>query len=412
MMEPVSGSGRNHPKIKKRGYCSPGDGSGTVELSSRLEGDCPQIETRAALSRNPAQEQRAFAQEQGRRSAMKRAGVQRTANRSAPQSKSGEDAVPSVPAPRRNASEKAGCNQGRPVHRTAGPEKPNTWPMPGNGKRPKTGQSARKDPVHASHHAVKTAKLSPQKAVKMAQQSFKAVKKGIKTAPETAQATVKPSQWAARAVAGMAAVKAAIAAVKKGNAAVRKSVITIAAGGWVAVMVVLVACLVGLSIGSIYGIFFADGSSTPGTVSPQVAVAQINRELDDTLITLQTGGSYDSVEIQGQPPSWADVFAVFTARAAGSTAVTVLDADRVAKLRTVFWDMTKITTVVSRVRHPASGDIPAWTETILTITITPRTPDDMRVFYRFTKQQDTILNELLTPASRAMWDSLLAGAGD
>ena len=38
---------------------------------------------------------------------------------------------------------------------------------------------------------------------------------------------------------------------------------------------------------------------------------------------------------------------------------------------------------------------PAWSETVLKITITPRTPDDMRVFYSFTDAQNQALDALL-----------------
>lgn len=177
-------------------------------------------------------------------------------------------------------------------------------------------------------------------------------------------------------------------------------------------VVVLLICIIGLLIASPFGIFFADGNS-PDTVSPTAAIVQINGEYADTLSTLQAEGSYDRVEIQGRPPSWADVFAVFAAKTAGAAdgeSVAVLDSDTVEKLRAVFWDMTKITTAETDVEHPAEGSTPAWTEKVLTITVTPRTPADMRVFYAFTNQQNTALDELLTAANREMWNSLLYGS--
>ena len=128
--------------------------------------------------------------------------------------------------------------------------------------------------------------------------------------------------------------------------------------------------------------------------------------------SFQTGGTYGRVEIQGRLPSWADVFAVFAAKTAGAAdgeSVAVLNTDTVEKLRTVFWDMTKITTAEADVEHPAEGDADAWMEKVLTITVTPRTPDDMRVFYAFTDQQNAALDELLTAANREMWNTLLYG---
>ena len=104
------------------------------------------------------------------------------------------------------------------------------------------------------------------------------------------------------------------------------------------------------------------------------------------------------------------MLAVFAAKTAGTgdgVDVAVLDPERVELLRTVFWDMTKITSSAETVEHPANGDTGAWSEEVLTITITPRTPDDMRVFYSFTKEQNEALDELLASS-----DLLTALAGD
>ena len=76
----------------------------------------------------------------------------------------------------------------------------------------------------------------------------------------------------------------------------------------------------------------------------------------------------------------------------------------------MFWDMTKITTAETEVDHPAEGDTAVWTEKVLTITVTPRTTDDMRVFYAFTDQQNAALDELLTAATRDMGNTLLYGS--
>ena len=87
--------------------------------------------------------------------------------------------------------------------------------------------------------------------------------------------------------------------------------------------------------------------------------------------------------------------------------VAVLDPERVDRLRTVFWDMTKITTQVETIEHTGTREDGGWTESILHITITPRTPDDMRVFYQFTDDQNEALDELLENR-----DLLAALAGD
>lgn len=110
----------------------------------------------------------------------------------------------------------------------------------------------------------------------------------------------------------------------------------IAAGGVVVFLIVVVTCLAGALAESPLGIFFSGGSGgTPQAATPSEAVAQINGELADQLAQLQDGGTYDRVELQGQPPAWSDVLAVFAVRTAGAedgSAVAVLDPERVELL--------------------------------------------------------------------------------
>lgn len=92
------------------------------------------------------------------------------------------------------------------------------------------------------------------------------------------------------------------------------------------------------------------------------------------------------------------MLAVFAAKTAGTddgVDVATLDADRVARLAAVFWDMTEIASWVETIDHPGSGDDDGWTEYILHITITPKTADEMRTIYSFTRYQNEALDELL-----------------
>ena len=366
---------------------------------------------------------REFVRERGRAAAMKQAEAQRVGNSAAFQAGNGGDTASPAPARRGYAGGRSSYTPAQAVRRPPSPGEPDTRPVRDGGRTiTKTARSARKTTERTARQAIKTAEHSSRKAIKTTQRTAKTAQQTVKTAQRSAQATVKATQRAvqtARATAKAAAVtakataKATVAAIKAAIAAMQELIAAIAAGGWVVIVVVLVICMIGLLIASPFGIFFSDGGGSPDAASPTSMIAQINSEYADRLSALQAGGTYDRVEIQGGPPSWADVFAVFAAKTAGGTdgaQVSVLDTDTVEKLRAVFWDMTKITTAESEVDHPAEGDTAAWTENVLTITVTPRIPDDMRVFYAFTDQQNAALDELLTAATRDMWNTLLYGS--
>lgn len=110
-------------------------------------------------------------------------------------------------------------------------------------------------------------------------------------------------------------------------------------------------------------------------------------------------GGYDDIVIHGQGPDWAEVLAVFAVHTAGKDTgvdVATLDQDRVDLLKAVFWDMTEITSKVETIDHPGGEDSEGWTESILHITITPKTADEMRAVYAFTDEQNSALTELLS----------------
>ena len=65
-------------------------------------------------------------------------------------------------------------------------------------------------------------------------------------------------------------------------------------------------------------------------------------------------------------------------------------------MKAVFWDMTEITSKVETIDHPGENGGEGWTESILHITITTKTADDMRTIYAFTQEQNSALTELLS----------------
>ena len=340
------------------------------------------IQGQTPSAQGRSREQRELAQERGRAQAKKRAGR-------------------SGPHPARK------CGPGNGV---AAP--PETTGI-------KAGSTGKAGARQATRQTVKTAENASRSTIKTAKEAVKSARQAGTAAQRTAQAAIRAPQRAAQAarltaktaaVTARSAARAAAAAAKAVVAAAHSLAAAIAAGGWVVIVIVLVICLVGMLIASPFGIFFADDSNAPDAVSPSAAVAQINGELADHLAQLQESGTYDRVEVQGQPPAWSDVLAVFAAKTAGAedgVDVAVLDPERVDLLRTVFWDMTKITTTTETVEDPVGGNASASTEKVLIITITARTPDDMRVFYSFTSWQNEALDELLVNSGM-----LTALAGD
>ena len=63
---------------------------------------------------------------------------------------------------------------------------------------------------------------------------------------------------------------------------------------------IIVICLIGMIIGSVFGIFFSGEDSGTG-MSMQTVVQEINTEYDTKLQDEKTSVSYDVLEMSGQP---------------------------------------------------------------------------------------------------------------
>lgn len=181
-------------------------------------------------------------------------------------------------------------------------------------------------------------------------------------------------------------------------------------GGGAVLIVVLCAILLAAAlVSSPMGILFADEASE---TSLREVTATISAEYRAEVQAMRSG--YDTCTITGHAPSWRDVLAVFACKTAGvadGADVITLDADRIDRLRTVFWDMTEITTAEESVYHEDSDpddDVDdSYMETVLTIKVAAKTAEDMRTIYDFSKQQREALDILLDELSN--WTGYAGG---
>ena len=299
--------------------------------------------------------------------------------------------------------------------------------------------------IRTKNTAAKAVKGKPQKAVKTASRSMKGVKnsaKGIKTAQrsaktaqQTAKAAAKASQKAAQAartaaratVTGVkAAARVTVAAVKATIAAVKGLVAAIAAGGWVAVVIILLICLIALIVGSCFGLFFGSDSTGTGTSVTQ-AVSTLNGEYMAHIQEIENTTAHDRQEITSNDGvlsiNWEDVLAVFSAKVTGAengSQVASLDDAQVQQLRNIMWEMNAVSSSTRTESHEVEvtevGEdgkettrTVTVTETILEIIITHKTAEEMAQQYSFNARQNEYLALMSEPENQNLWAELLGG---
>lgn len=179
--------------------------------------------------------------------------------------------------------------------------------------------------------------------------------------------------------------------VAKTTTAIAKSVAPML-GGSIALIILAAVVLVAAVVSSPFGLFFAGERSAADAVSLAEAVASVNVAYNAKLAELQDG-DYAGIEITGQAAAWPDVLAVFAVKVAGADVggldVVTLDSRRLELLKSVFWDMTSIST---ETESSDSGEI-------LKITISAKSADDMRTDYVFSDYQNSALDELLAESA-------------
>lgn len=316
------------------------------------------------------------------------------------------------------------------------------------GKTMDAAQSAASK-IRTKHAAVRTVKGKPQKVVKTADRSLKSLKqsvKGIKTAQrsakaaqqadkaaqKTAQATAKSAKASAQAAkaaarATVTGVKAAIhvtvTAVKTTIAAVKGLIAAIAAGGWVAVVIILLICLIALVVGSCFGIFFSGEDSGNGMTMPSV-VQEISLDYQNRLNETESAQSYDVLEVSGSRAVWPEVLAVYSVKTAtdptGAQEVATMDEAKKKILTDIFWQMnvisSKMDTKTEKVivkTDDGNGNITETESTVtrkyLHITVDHKTALEMADEYGFDENQRRQLAELLSDENKELWTQVLYG---
>jgi len=295
-----------------------------------------------------------------------------------------------------------------------------------------TAKSTGKSTIKTAKGSVKTAQKTVKTAEQTARTAIKTSEQAAKVAQKTAQASAKAARTAAQAAKATAkatvatikaAAKATVAAVKAIIAGTKALIAAIAAGGWIAVLVIIVICLIGMLLGSVFGIFFSGEDSGTG-MSMQTVVQEINTEYDTKLQDEKNSVSYDVLEMNGSRAVWKEVLAVYSVKVNtdpdNPQEVATMDESKKQLLTDIFWEMneissstdTKTETVITET-DDGHGNIveteSTVTQTYLYITVSHKTADEMAAQYGFNEEQKEYLAELLADENNSLWSQVLYG---
>ena len=268
-----------------------------------------------------------------------------------------------------------------------------------------------KSTVKNTKTAIKTSKEVAKKTEKTAKETIKASKRTMQIARETAKRTAQGVK---------VAIKTTISAIKTIIAGTKALVAAIVAGGWVAVIVIIVICLVALMCSSIFGIFFSSQKTSANSITMNTVVAECNQEFSDKLQSIQDSNPHDDYVLEGSMASWKDVLTVYTIKQSNGVNqqdVMTIDDNKKNVIKQIFWDMNSLTSEVRDEMVTEQGtnadEMPKQVQKkVLHIKINTKTLEQMKNDYHFSSAQNKQLVELTDNKYASLWNGVIYGAAD
>ena len=285
----------------------------------------------------------------------------------------------------------------------------------------KNGSKAAKKASRASAKAAKkTAKTSAKAAKQAAKASAKAAKAGVKMSVRAAQAIKRAAIATVKFI--KVAVKAIIATAKAVIAGVKALVAAIAAGGWVAVLIIVIIVLVALVAGSIFAIFIP---AEQNGITVYDVMGELDREFHDKEQELLANCQYDVLTYEGEMADWNEIVAIYAVKLNLDTEnpqeIATFDEAKADELRNIYRTMNTVrletrteTKEVKKQVRDENGNLKEVTETVTTTYVTVKrtglTALQAADEYDFTDYQIEMLTMLLDEKNDELWQGLLTPA--
>ncbi len=272
----------------------------------------------------------------------------------------------------------------------------------------KTRLSEKKKIKHTTKGIKASSKVAKKEAQKVAKETVKASQRAMKLARETAKRTYQGAKLT---------VKTTISAIKAIIAGTKALISALIAGGWIALVVIIVICLIGLLVGSIFGIFFSGEKSSPNAMTMQDAIVECNQEFSDKLESIQNSNPHDEYVLDGNVATWRDILTIYTIKQSNGIneqeVVTMNDAKKQI-LKDIYWDMNIITSEVKDETVTVQGvnteELPKEVQKkVLHIKIDSKTAEDMKNVYHFNPNQIKQYDELSSNEYASLWNNVVYG---
>lgn len=148
-------------------------------------------------------------------------------------------------------------------------------------------------------------------------------------------------------------------------------------------------------------------------------IAEINNDFTTKITDIQKNNEHDEYDINSNRASWNDILAIYTVKVSGGkddVELMTLSDERIQILKSIFWDMNtisssteKVTKDITTTDENGNTKTEKKEQTILHITVTSKSVEDMIYLYNLNNAQQIQLAELRKKEYASMWNSVIYG---
>ena len=190
--------------------------------------------------------------------------------------------------------------------------------------------------------------------------------------------------------------------------------------GGIAILFTIIICIIGLVMGSSFGIFMATEDTGTGYTLNTV-IQEINEEYLAEIEKIKGEVSHDDFELSDTTPNWKDILAIYAVKVTtaheGAEVVTV-DAEKAELIREVFWDMTEIVydteiyedTDTIETTDEQGNNIEqevTVTKTRLVIDVISSSIEEISNIYNFDENDVMQLREIINDENQGLWTFII-----
>ena len=173
------------------------------------------------------------------------------------------------------------------------------------------------------------------------------------------------------------------------------------AGGWVAFLIIILLCLVGALVGSIYGVFFIN-EKLDNDITMNMVISEINTDISNKVEEIKKNNPNDECIINTNISNWKEILAFYSVSNNNDEGF-IFDDKAITEIKRLFWEFNAIEHNIKEENKDNK------LRKILYINIKSKSLEEMENKYKLSLSQKEEIKELLDDEFNAMWSEVIGG---